>query len=146
MFRLIVTGRDERVPLLFRSCCKQIELPTGAEVDLDTTQNIRKFFEHRFADIGGPSLDDWPGEKVLDTLTTRAAGLFIWAETVIRFVEQGLPDEQLEHVLHGDLGKGDNVTKLYRQILELSFRDANARMLNVLNRVVTAILLAKIPL
>lgn len=30
---------------------------------------------------------DWPGKKVLDS---RAAGLFIWAETVIRFVEQVL--------------------------------------------------------
>ena len=145
-FKLIVTGRDERVPLSFRLCCKQIELPTGAEVDMDTIQDIRKFFEQRFADLCGPSLGDWPGETVLDTLTTQAAGLFIWAETVIRFVEQGLPDEQLEHVLNGNLGDGDNVTKLYRQILELSFQDANVRMLSVLNRVATAILLAKIPL
>ncbi|KIM74897.1 hypothetical protein PILCRDRAFT_79623, partial [Piloderma croceum F 1598] len=145
-FKLIVTGRDERVHLSFRSCCKQIELPTGAEVNMDTTRDIRNFFERRFAEIGGPSLDGWPGEKVLDTLTARAAGLFIWAETVIRFVEQGLPDEQLEHVLMGNLGEGDNVTKLYRQILELSFRDANVRMLNVLHQVATVIVLAKITL
>jgi hypothetical protein len=85
-FKLIVTGRDERVHLSFRSCCKQIELPTGTEVNMDTTQDIRNFFERRFAEIGGPFLDGWPGGKVLDTLTDRAAGLFIWAETVIRFV------------------------------------------------------------
>ncbi|KIM73866.1 hypothetical protein PILCRDRAFT_801778 [Piloderma croceum F 1598] len=145
-FKLIVTGRDERVHLSFRSCCKQIELPTGAEVDMDTTQDIRNFLERRFAEIGGPYLDSWPGEKVLDTLTARAAGLFIWAETVIRFVEQGLPDEQLEHVLMGNLGEGDNVTELYRQILELSFRDAKVHMLNVLHQVATVIVLAKITL
>jgi hypothetical protein len=46
----------------------------------------------------------------------------------------------------GNLGEGDNVTKLYRQILELSFRDANVRMLNVLRQVATAIILAKITL
>jgi len=145
-FKLIVAGRDERVSISFRSSCKQMELLTGAEVSMDATQDIRLFFSRRFAEIGGPYLYGWPGEKVLDTLTTRAAGLFVWAETVIRFVEQGLPDEQLEHVLNGNLGEGDNVTKLYRQILELLFREANGRMLNVLNQVMTTIVLAKIPL
>ena len=145
-FKLIITGRDERVNLSFRSCCQQIELPTGANVNMDTTQDIRNFFERRFAEIGGLSLDGWPGDNVLDTLTARAAGLFIWAETVIRFVEQGLPDEQLEHVLVGNLGEGDNVTNLYCQILEQFFGDANVRMLNVLNQVATIIVLAKITL
>jgi hypothetical protein len=145
-FKLIVTGRDERVPLSFRSCCKQIELPTGAKVNIDTTRDIRNFFEQRFAKIGAPYLDGWPGGMVLETLTARAAGLFIWAETVIRFVEQGLPDEQLKHVLMGNLGEGDNVTELYRQILELSFRDANVDLLNVLHQVATIIVLAKITL
>ena len=144
-FKLIVTGRDERVPGSFRNSCKQIELPTGEEVTADAKQDVRQFLERRFAEISGPSFADWPGEKVLDILTTRAAGLFIWAETVIRFVERGLPDEQLEHVLAGDLGEGDNVTKLYRQILELLFRDVSDRTLYVFNQVVAAIVLAKIP-
>ena len=144
-FKLIVTGRDERMPGSFRTSCKQIVLPTGQEVTADTEQDIRRFLVQRFAEIGGPSLADWPGEKVLDILTTRAAGLFIWAETIVRFVEQGLPDEQLEHVLNGGLGEGDNVTKLYRQILELRFGEANGRTLDVFNQVVAAILLAKIP-
>jgi hypothetical protein len=145
-FKLIVTGRDERIPRAFRSSCKQIKLSTGAEVSVDATHDIRHFFERHFAEIGGPSLADWPGEKVLDILTTRAAGLFIWAETVVRFVEQGLPDEQLKQVLGGDMGERDNVTELYRQILHLQFRDANDRTLYVFNQVVAAIVLAKFPL
>jgi len=60
-------------------------------------------------------------------------------------VEQGLPDEQLENVLNGDLGGGDDVTKLYCQILELLFREANDRTLYVFHQVVAAIVLAKIP-
>jgi len=144
-FKLIVTGRDERLPGSFRDSCKQIELPTGAEVDMDASQDIRRFFEKRFTEIGGSFLVDWPGEKVLDTLTTQAAGLFIWAETVIRFVQKGLPDECLEHVLKGDLGGGDNVTQLYHQVLELSFGEADSHTLEVFNCVVTAVILAKIP-
>jgi hypothetical protein len=141
-FKLIVTGRDDRS---FRISGKQIVLPTGGEVTMEAKQDVHRFLAQRFAEIGRPSLADWPGGKVLDILTTRAAGLFIWAETVVRFVEQGLPDEQLEHVLNGDFGEGDNVTKLYRQILELSFREANHRMLYVFNQVMAAIILAKIP-
>jgi len=76
-FKLVVTGRDERVPRSFRTSCKQIDLPTGEEVTMDARQDIRRFFSQRFAEIGGPSLANWPGEKVLDILTTRAAGLFI---------------------------------------------------------------------
>ena len=45
------------------------------------------FWPRDSAEVGSPSMRDWPGKKVLDS---RAAGLFIWAETVIRFVEQVL--------------------------------------------------------
>jgi hypothetical protein len=146
LFKLIVTGRDERMPRSFRYSCKRVELPTGAAVGEDTTQDIRRFFAQRFADIGGLSLGDWPGDKVLDTLTNRAAGLFIWAETVVKFVGRSLPDKQLKLVLDGDLGESDNVTELYRQILELLFREADDCTLYVFDQVVTAIVLAKIPL
>lgn len=144
-FKLIVTGRNDRLTGSFRNSCKLIELPTGAEVDMDANQDIRRFFVKHFDEIGGSFLVDWPGEKVLDTLTTQAAGLFIWADTVIRFVQKGLPEECIERVLRGDLGGGDNVTQLYRQVLELAFGDADSRTLKVFNHVVTAIILAKIP-
>jgi hypothetical protein len=64
----------------------------------------------------------------------------------MRFVEQGLPDEQLDLVLAGDLGEGDNITKLYRQILESAFRGAKASTLEVFKLVVSTIVLAKVPL
>jgi len=145
-FKLIITGRDERLPRSIFSTCRQIELLAGAEVSTDTNKDIRLFFERRFAEIGGCFLPDWPMGTVIDILTAQAAGLFIWAETVVRFVEQGLPEERLKDVLDGDLGEVDNVTQLYRQILEISFQEADDHMLNVLNRVLTVIILAKIPL
>jgi hypothetical protein len=146
-FKLIITGRNERMPRLLFSSCRQIELLVGAEASEDTNEDIRLFFERRFAGTGSCFLPDWPTGRVVDILTARAAGLFIWAETVVRFVEQGLPEERLEHVLDGDLGQVDNVTQLYRQILELLFPEASDRtLLNVLNQVMTAIIFAKIPL
>jgi len=52
----------------------------------------------QFAEIGSA---DWPGENIVDILTTRAAGLFIWADTVVRFLEQGVSDKRLDRVLDG---------------------------------------------
>ena len=105
-FKLIVTGWDERVPASFRASRKQIKLPTGEEITADAKQDVRQFLELCFAEISGLFSADWPGEKVLDILTTWTAGLLIWAATVVRFVERNLPDKQLEHVLSGTLGKG----------------------------------------
>jgi NACHT domain len=144
--KLIVTGRDDRVPESFRAICKQIVLSTGDTVSADTNGDIRHFFEERFAELRGSFLQGWPGSQVLDTLTARAAGLFIWADTVMKFMGQGLPDEQLDLVLAGDLGEGDSITQLYQQILETSFQGATARTLEVFKLVVSTIILAKVPL
>ena len=62
------------MPGSFRSTCKQTELLTGAEVSIDGQKDIQRFFVQKFAEIGSA---DWPGENIVDILTTRAAGLFI---------------------------------------------------------------------
>jgi hypothetical protein len=46
-FKLIVTGRDDRVPKSFRTICQQIELPTGPGVNVETNQDIRLLFMAR---------------------------------------------------------------------------------------------------
>jgi hypothetical protein len=145
-FKLIVTSRDDRVPEFFRAVCKRMVLPTGDDVSADTNRDLRRFFEERFAELGGSLFPKWPGEQTIQKLTTRAAGLFIWAETVMRLVEQGLPSEQLQLVLSGNLGEGNPLVKLYRQILDISFQNANGRTLEVYKLTITAIVLAKIPL
>jgi hypothetical protein len=66
MLKLIMTGHDKHLPRSFRTSCKQIELSTGEEVTADAKRDVHQFLEQRFADIGGPSLADWPGIKILD--------------------------------------------------------------------------------
>jgi hypothetical protein len=144
--KLIVTGRDERVPESFRAICRQMTLPTGDDVSADANNDIRRFFEQHFSEFGGSSFPEWPGNQILDALTTRAAGLFIWAETVVKFIEQGFPGERLKLVLTGEFDGSDNLTKLYQQILELSFQGVNASELEVTKFVIAAIVLAKVPL
>jgi hypothetical protein len=145
-YKLIVTGRNDRVPNTFRAVCKEVTLQSGMEVDESANKDIRHFFETRFAefrDCLGPELR---GGWVLDTLTARAAGLFIWAETVVRFMEQGVHEERLQRVPKGGIGGGDDIAKLYEQILEFSFKEADDFTLKTFNRVIAAIVLAKVPL
>jgi hypothetical protein len=120
-------------------------LSTGLEANEDSNTDIRHLSEMRFADFTdclGPEL--W-GRSVLDKLTTRAGGLFIWAETVIRFIEQGVHEMRLQRVLSGDIGGGDIITNLYRQILHFSF-NADDHTLKIFIHVVSAVVLAKVPL
>jgi NACHT domain len=144
-FKLVITGRDDRVPESFRTACKRMVLPTGGNVSTDVNDDVRRFFEERFAEVGGSLFPDWPGDRVLRDLVVRAAGLFIWAETIMRMLEQGLPDEQLELILSGDLGSEDNLTGLYCQLLDLSFKGVKGRTLEVYKVVVSTIVLARVP-
>jgi len=61
-------------------------------------------------------------------------------------MDQGVHDERLKHVLNGGMGGGDNITKLYQQILKFPFREAGDYTLKIFNQVVATIILAKIPL
>ena len=149
-FKLIVTSRDYDIPRSFRNVCDHIVLDTGDLVSSDANSDVQTFFEKRFADVAAsyPSLSQtWPGNSIIVQLTAYAAGLFIWADTVIRFVEQGVANEQLDLLLTSGFREGgDRVDALYGQILDLSFRDCKANIHERFRTVVGAIVLAKAPL
>jgi hypothetical protein len=149
-FKLIVTSRDEKdirselLPLKHAS----LTLWTGSGHDQQTYHDIRAYLASRFERIARnyPSMSsDWPGACIIDGLTEKAAGLFIWATTVIRFVDQGDPEEQLDsvqtHVVGGDL------YDLYKNILNTAFGPHPSIDLAGRFRTITgAIILAKTPL
>ena len=149
MFKLLITSRDQGMMPAFRNACRHIALETGDLVSTQSNLDIQRFFEHRFARLASlyPSLSTWPGESTIRRLTDLAAGLFIWAETVVRFLEKGSPTKQLMDILGGNFREdGDGIDNLYRQILHLSFENTKAHILLTFKRVVGIILLAKIPL
>jgi hypothetical protein len=145
--KLFITSRDQYITPAFRRVCHHITLNTGGLADGEVNADIQRFFESRFADIASQYhlRSSWPGKSVIRRLTNHAAGLFIWAETVIRFVEQGLPEKQLKFILKGEFrNEGDAIDQLYEQILRTSFKDNNVA--DTVKRVVGAIVLAKTPL
>jgi hypothetical protein len=52
---------------------------------------------------------------------------------------------QLSQILDGDFGGGDDIHKLYQQILEVSFNNADNHTIGILNDVLAVIVLSKIP-
>jgi hypothetical protein len=151
MFKLVITSRDQDLPPALRDACHHIILQTGDLVSAHSNLDIKRFFEKRLAEIGSwyPSLQSWPGESIIKQLTDRAAGLFIWAQTVVSFLDKhrGFHDEQLELVLGGSFHEeGNALDKLYNKILLFAFKDYPAQVLQTFKYIIGAILLAKVPL
>jgi hypothetical protein len=146
-FKLFVTSRDQHITQSFRKICYHISLETGDLTSHESNVDIQRYFEQRFAEISSeyPSLQSWPGPSIIRQLTDHAAGLFVWADTVMRYLEQDFPKSQLERILGGAFREeGDAIDQLYQQILRLSLK--GAEVLKTYQRVIGAIVLAKRPL
>ena len=148
--KLVVTSRDERIPPSFVNVCDHIVLKTGDLVSSEENDDIKTFMERRFADDIAPRYPSlrptWPGHSTIMRLTECAAGLFIWADTALKYIEQGIATERLDFILTGHFPEGDRLDALYRQILASSFQDMESQICQKFKEVVGAIVLAKIPL
>ena len=146
-FKLFVTSRSESdIERLFSTTGHQvIEIQT---VEEQSSRDINMFLTHQLKQIAlqhPRSLSpNWPGAQDVMEMTSGAAGLFIWAKTVVKFISEGSPEERLEMVLGGS--GVDTLYKLYEQILSVSFGNRTANEIRNLRSVVGAILLAKTPL
>jgi hypothetical protein len=146
-FKIFVTSRPEHdINYCLSDISQQAILHTGDLVESESSHDISLFFHSRFTELrmrDFPSLSStWPGKVMVDALTNRAAGLFIWVETVTKFVEEGDPIEQLDLIL-GGRDEGANIDDLYRKILNGRVKD---NMLEAFKIVVGSIVLAKTPL
>ena len=69
---------------------------------------------------------DWPGEQTIRHLVRKAAGLFIWAATAFRFVDEGgelFGPERLSDILDSDNSVSEpeeELNKIYTKVLENS--------------------------
>jgi hypothetical protein len=149
-FKLIVTSRGEadiiRVLSPISYC---IELTSGRTVSPQSSGDIRRFLTQQLSDIASGYPDslppEWPGSPVIEELTGRAAGLFVWAKTLVEFVHLGEPQEQLLQIRKGDIGYGD-MTMLYTRILQTSFKHPSANLAHWFRVVAGTIIAVKIPL
>jgi hypothetical protein len=149
-FKLIVTSRDDRIPNSLRAVCHRLILETGDIAGPEAINDVRVFFAKHFAAIATQNYSlspTWPSESIIEQLTSRAAGLFVWAETVVKFVEQGIPNRRLNSILLDQFRYGsERLDGLYRQVMNLSFQHATDDELEIYKLVVGTVVFAKIPL
>ncbi|KIM26363.1 hypothetical protein M408DRAFT_72991 [Serendipita vermifera MAFF 305830] len=148
-FKLLVTSRGENdIKRLFSTTKHHhIEILAGEMVDAQSSEDIKTFMMEELQNIAAQyalSLPqtDWPDAETISLLVYMAAGLFIWAQTVIKFISLGEPSRRLNQVLEGR-AKG-KIDDLYDQILKASFSSEDD--IKDFRTIVGAIILMKAPL
>ncbi|KAJ7611256.1 hypothetical protein FB45DRAFT_844055 [Roridomyces roridus] len=105
---------------------------------------IHQEHRHTMAHIPTP----WPSEDDLATLVETSSGYFVYAATVIRFVDdkQFRPSEQLQIILNGNSNSGDSpfeaLDQLYIQILSQVPTRSRALLLDILSVISTGWMLS----
>ncbi|KAJ7732752.1 hypothetical protein DFH07DRAFT_780864 [Mycena maculata] len=144
--KIFVTSRDEgqiRAVLGKGGLLSRI-LEVGQNVTPESSRDIHQYLKHNFDSIRHnlDIKDPWPTKLELQSLTERAAGLFIWASTVVQLVEEGPPMKVLRRVLTtGETGT-DTLSQLYMGILNSRF----TKETNLFNNLAGAIIVSRIPL
>ena len=98
--------------------------------------DIRLFLRTRLTEIARARSDclfpqDWPKSSDIDILCMKAAGFFIYASTVVKFVasKNRLPTKRLDLVTsspHTTANEGKGIDSLYTQVLEQVVDDVDA--------------------
>ncbi|KAF6758747.1 hypothetical protein DFP72DRAFT_845091 [Ephemerocybe angulata] len=91
-FRIIVSSRPERVISdFFSEEAKDITTEIFLDDKYDPDSDIALFLRAKFAEIRRIySLpQSWPGDKVIRLLVEDASGQFVYAATIIRFIQEG---------------------------------------------------------
>jgi archaellum biogenesis ATPase FlaH len=140
LVKFFITGRPEprirtgfRLPLL--QPITQVFLLH--EVDLTSVSNdIQLYLTQRLATIAAQRSDldlptPWPHNGEIEALTKKSSGLFIFASTMVRFIESGHhdPNQRLQLLLseaNSTMHEGrSGIDSLYSQILQYAFSDVN---------------------
>ncbi|KAK6984893.1 hypothetical protein R3P38DRAFT_3103486 [Favolaschia claudopus] len=143
--RLVVTSRDETWISAVLS-----PISTRLELELDSHEakrDIELFFREEFRRIGQEyHLPDWPTQDEMRDLNLKANGLFVWAATVVTFVDRPDPQEALHSILYGDMDIEGDLSRLYTAILRLSFDRSSPKLLSEFKDFVGAMVTAHHPL
>ncbi|KAH8806929.1 hypothetical protein DL96DRAFT_602527 [Flagelloscypha sp. PMI_526] len=147
-FKLLVTTREQAdvTALLHFKSATTLTLEVNQDPASQISLDIRHYFEHHFRQISSRyrSLPTpWPPAVDLDLLTARAAGLFIWASTVVKLVElrpSTLYADLLPRIRAGSLVNSGDIDALYRTFLATAFpqRQSHPLFSTVAGAIVTA--------
>jgi hypothetical protein len=100
-------------------------------------KDISAFFEHRFKEIRNESdsddlQDDWPGRQCIDKLVSAAHGLFIYAATVCRFIEDNINDFPADGLLRLALPEENIANSSRRRSGDITTHEAPTKVLDMM--------------
>lgn len=140
-FKLVVTSRPESDIAQSFTKLPMISLDLQAdEFNLKSIQDVTAYIRYRFDTMVVESRpSNWPGEDVIQDLSHRSGGIFIWAVTALDFIEEFDPVNGL-NIVQGGGAELRGVNTLYQQILETSFpsRAALTSFVTLMGAVVVA--------
>ncbi|KAF6756433.1 hypothetical protein DFP72DRAFT_1066784 [Ephemerocybe angulata] len=117
-FRIVAVSRPERIISTFFSNAAESTLKLFLDDKYDPDSDIERFLQSKFAEMRRRYFlpPSWPTLDQIRTLVSNASGQFIYAATVIRFIEERskLPQVQLDTVL--SLGKHSNASNPFQAL------------------------------
>jgi len=131
---------------------KHVHLDTAAQSSIDDVATFLRRKVVQIVEENDLNWTVWPGEKRMAILAVRASGLFIWATTVTKFLQEQIDTlgteclhEVLDMITAEDLC---DINHLYNLILRQSYREkSNARWeYEKFRRIVGAIVVLREPL
>jgi hypothetical protein len=122
-------------------------------------QDIRLFLEYRLNLIGKEDDQEigWPGADVIQSLVRSASGLFIWAATACRFINEGFfPEDRLHMLANGSdrdsaASPEQHLNQLYLTVLQKSIQSSHtagelAKYYSIIRQILGSIVALSSPL
>jgi hypothetical protein len=129
-FKLIVTSRPQSdIAKAFEGRdIKRMELLTGDDVDNSTKQDVRAYFNRRFAEMRRQDKsisEHWPSSDAISKLVDHTRGIFKWAAVAVDSIQAaGDKEKQLTAIIKGGTTtKLDHFDKYLEEVLKIAFED-----------------------
>jgi hypothetical protein len=158
LFKIFVSSRPQpEMEVAFKSLGQMIRSHTLSTSGDSVEQDIFIFIAERLGHIAKTFElgDDWPGKSLCEVLARKSSGLFIWAATAAKFIEDKTvcdPESQLAFLLESSTPPlpatpWSPLDSLYLQVLEQAFpkQTPNARIA-LFQQIVGTIVTLKNPL
>ena len=146
--KLLITSRQyHMIQNSLGSVSVHHNLNTGHEISTQTSDDIEKYFVARFSRATWLP-PKWPDPAQVSFLVIKAAGLFVWAKSVMDFIlhQGGDPEERLD-IISADSGEGINIVySLYHQVISAALEGLRESEKTALKSVLGSIIIAKNPL
>ncbi|TEB20239.1 hypothetical protein FA13DRAFT_1743239 [Coprinellus micaceus] len=127
-FHIFIASRPEHnIVEFFNTNAQDLTVDLFLDSKYNPDADVERFLKSKFALIrrrAGITIPSWPGQPALDRLVEMSSGQFIVPVTIIRWVEGGLPQRQLDDILKLVPIRNKNpfatLDALYRHILKRS--------------------------